>query len=296
MTTIGEISAEISLMLHGWTGVRERMTSLAADINDTTTTFNVTNGTRVTRGLIEIDEELMLVDSVDEATVLLFPDGRAEEATDAASHLANARVVNDPIFPKVSILRAMRDTVSEIHPDLYAVKKTQIAWTPARFTYELPSDVDRVLEVKYDIPGPTGYWPYATYWNYDSTANVSEYPSGKTLTIDAGIVPGFAVEVTYAAPFGVVTGSSQTFEDLSIPDSCRDVITYGAAWRLTQSLETSRLQMQSVEQMARQDAVPVGSSTKLAQQWFAMFQNFKDRERKRLLNLKPMQIHYKAGN
>lgn len=296
MTTIGDVVSEVSLMLHGLTGIRERMTNLATAIDADDVALNVANGNRITVGLIEIDEELMLVDSVDQNSVLLFPDGRAEEGTTAVSHALNARIVNDPIFPKIAIIRAIRDTVNEIHPDVYQVKTTTLTWSPARFTYELPADVDRVLEVKFDIPGPTGYWPYAGAWTYDPSADTTEYPTGKTLTVDEWITPGFRVHVTYAAPFGTVTTSTQDFTTLGIPESCRDLLIYGAAWRLTQSMEPSRLQMQAVEQFARQDAVPVNANTQLAKQWFAMYSSFRERERKRLLALRPMQIHYKAGN
>lgn len=288
--TVADLVNDIYSRLHSFTGLREQVTYLLTPVTTTETTLQVANGDRISRGLIEVNDELMLVEAVESNSVRLFPFGRAQDGSTAASHDLNTKVTNDPLLPTVQILKAIQETCLQVHPDLFQVKTTQITYSPAKVTYDLPGDVDRVLQVTAQTPGPSGMWPVLRNYRYDQSAATTSYLTGKSLDVYDRITSGYKLNVTYAAPYGTPQAMTDTVESLGIQDSVREVILLGACWRLTQNLEPARLQIRSVEQLARQEAVPPGAITNLAKQFYAQFQLRATEERKRLLALHPQQI------
>jgi len=293
MTTVGELVQRIQQRMHSWTGVREATSYLQVAIDTDDLTFQVANAdSTITQGMIEVDDELMEVESVEGTTVKILPFGRGSEDSVAASHLLNARVVNDPWFPKSAILNNLQETVMEVCPDLFQVKKTTVNWNITQIAYGLPADCDRVLNVSYDTPGPWKKWPKTKRWVYNPDADATDFPNGKSIEIYDSIISGYKVQVTYAAPYTVPTSTSQTLASLGIAESAASCLIYGTCWRLMQVMENSRLQLRAAEQFARQDSVPAGATTNLAKQLFAMYSQFRMEERKRLLTLNPSQPHY----
>lgn len=291
MTTVSEVLEEISSVLHAYTGVKEQMTYLTGELTSTDVSFPVHNSDRVSQGLAEVGDELVLVDDSQDGAVSLFPFGRAQQGSTAQDWPTNTPVVDDPLFPKVAILRDLQQIIDQLHPELFAVSTTSITFSPATFAYELPADVDRVLSVSFDIPGPSGVWPKARTWRTIKNANTTAFPSGKAIEVFEAITPGRQFHVVYAGPFGQIASTSDTLDGLGVPASVRDVLVYGVCYRMTQALEASRLHMYSIPQMARQEAVPAGAITNLSRQWYALFTQRKMEERKKLLDLNPLQIH-----
>lgn len=291
MTTVGDLISDISFRMHSYTGLREATTYLTSAVGSTDTVLNVASGDRISRGYIEVEQELMLVDSVEGNSVKLPPFGRGQEGSGATAHDANVQVTNDPLLPAVSVLRALQDTVLQVHPDLFQVKSTSVTYQGSVVTYPLPMDVDRVLQVSAPIPGPSGLWPRLDAWNFDKAADTNRYPSGKTIDIYGGVTPGYAVRVVYAGPYTTPQSFTDDLSALGIQDSVKEVLLLGTCWRICQMLESSRLQMQGIEQFARQEAVPAGSETNLARQLYAMYSQRMAEERRRLLALHPAQIH-----
>jgi hypothetical protein len=293
MTTVADLIREINQRMHSWTGVREATSYLTGAIDADDLTFQVANAeNNITVGFIEVDDELMEVESVEGTTVRILPFGRGASGSTATTHGVNARVTNDPWFPKASVLSNLQETVREVCPDLFQVKKTTFTWNPVFVSYELPADLDRILNVQFDSPGPWKKWFKAKCWNYNSDANVTEFPSGKSIEVYDSITSGFTVQVTYAAPYTVPTSTASTLASLGIQETASAALIYGTCWRLMQVMENSRLQLRTAEQFARQDSVPAGATTNLAKQLFAMYSQFRMEERKRLLTLNPSQPHY----
>lgn len=292
MTTIAELIQQISFKLHGQTGIKEQLTYLTSAIDATATDLVVANGNQVHIGLIEVDSELMLVEAQDGNNVKLYPFGRGQEGTTAVAHAINAKVTNDPVFPTESIFKAIQEAILEISPDLFQVKKYEFPWNTTHVSYGLPADVDRVLQVSYDTPGPWKMWPKLSRWSYNSDASVADFTNGKSIEVYDGLIPGFNVQVTYAAPYTVPTTTSDTFASLGVQETMKDVIMFNVCWRLTQSLESSRLQIRSAESRSREEAVEAGAITNLARQFFAMYSQRFAEERRRLLTLHPAPVHW----
>lgn len=289
MSTASNLIDRCNSLMHSYTGVTEQVTYLTTAATSSDTTLLVKNFQRVTRGMIEVGDELMRVDEVTDSSVDLLPDGRGEAGSTAVSHPLNARVTVDPMFPRIRIFEAVKDTLRQVQPDLYAVKTTTLAFSPVVNTYELPADVDRVLRVHSELIGPTGEWMPVRNWRLDEKSTAT---SGKSLVITELIDPGTSIQVVYAAPLSVPTTTSVDLDATGVSPEIQEVVLYGACWRLSQFLEFQRLDLSSVEQQARSNGIDVGAATKVAQSLYAMFKERQAEERKRLLTLYPPMIHH----
>lgn len=264
----------------------------------TDTSFNLTSDTAssVSRGYIEIDDELMLVLKVsrpDGVVTLLPTGGRGVLGTTAASHAANALIVCDPVFPRVNIKNAINDTIRSVYPNLYGVTTTEITKVSPVATYALPADVSDVLKVTCNHPGPDGVWEPIKRWRFDPTANTTQYATGKTIDIYDAVVPGMTIHVTYAKAPAVLSADNDDFAGVSgLPASCEDLIIYGTCYRLLPAVEAARLQQRSIEQSDRSSVVPAGSALNAAKFFLGLYQARMAEEISKLQTLYPVVAHY----
>lgn len=105
MSTLNELIDSVQSTLHGYAQDQEQYASLYAPAGATDLTLTVSAETagEISRGLIEVDDELMLVQKVSQSdgVVTLLPGGRGFRGSVAATHSAGALVVNNPKFPRV---------------------------------------------------------------------------------------------------------------------------------------------------------------------------------------------------
>lgn len=291
MTTVSQMIDQCGGMLHSYTGTVEATTYLTASMTSTDTTVQVAHPTRLLQGIIEIDDELMFVSDVGEAAVTLFPTGRGFQNTTAVSHAINARVTNDPVVPRARIFEEMLATIRQLS-DLFVIKTTPLTSDLTVNTYGLPADCKRVLKVQYAAIGPSKEWPSVKRWTVDHNADTTNFPTGKSITIDGYLgVPGQGVQITYAADLPIPASTSDDLETIGIPAQWHDILRYGACWRTTQVMAPSRLNLRSMESQTLAGGVTPDSVAKVAQQFFAMFQSRREEERKRLNLLYPPRPH-----
>lgn len=289
MTTVDQFIDQVSAMLHSYTGLLEATTYLQAAISDTDLTVPVGHPSYITRGLIEVGNELMHIDSVGETSALLFPFGRGAQNTTALPHPINSRVTNDPIFPRQRIFEAMTRCLHNIQLDLFIDKPFTFTYSTVRTSYEIPADVIRVLSVQYQVVGPTREWVNVTNWDVDHNADTD---TGKALIIHEWIQAGRTVQVIYAAELPIPVTPSADLESIGIPDWMQAVIMYGAAWELVQFMEPARMQLKSVEARTQSAGVDVGAASNVAKQIYAMYQLRLENARKRLLTTHPSPKHF----
>lgn len=288
MTTFNELVEQVQAQLHAFT-TQEQLTWLTAPVTDSATSLSVNDGNQVSRGLVEIDDELMYVASVATNTVTLAPFGRGFRGTTAAAHSSGAKVTFDPHFPRVDIKRAINETLAAVYPRLYQIKDTTFTFAGSQATYELPADADGVVNVTFELSGPSGYWMPITSWQFHRD---SEEVTGRAITLLSAPEQGSTVKVTYRAAFAALVNDADTLASVGFPDSAGDVLKFGAAYRLVQFLDVSRLQMSAAENYAHATDRKPGDPSKLANQFYAMYMQRLEEERKKLLELEPPQIHY----
>ena len=96
MSTFAELTDSTLLYLYGYTTLQDQATYLTSNVAADALTMPIADGTSISRGTIEIDNELIWVDSVDSGagTVTIPPYGRGYRGTTATTHTSGTRVVS----------------------------------------------------------------------------------------------------------------------------------------------------------------------------------------------------------
>lgn len=298
--TFDLIVQRVKQQLLGYTRVQESISYLTQDMTDTDITFLVDpeTATNISRGIVEIDDEMIQVKKVDRSTglvtVMANINGRGAEGTDPAPHLMNAIATADPRYPKARIQEAINDTIKGIYPHIWIFGEFEFPYVAARYEYPLPVEVDDVYKVTWNTIGPSAIWRPARSYRFNPQTSTTPgqvkptpTPTGKTIQIlDGGIVPGRNIRVTYiAAPNPMVNPDDDFTDTTGLPDRMIDMITYGACWRLLPGWEAGRLQQQSIESTERAPLVPTGAASDASKYFLGLYQRRLDEERDRLFRL-----------
>lgn len=293
MTTYDALVDLVLMNLGGFSLDQDQITYLTNSINTTDTTFAVNDVTETSRGLVEIEDELVWIQSIDNTsmTATTAPKGRGWMGTTAATHDAGTVVKNNPKWPRSVIKRAINDVVTSTYPDLFKVQTTSFTFQAARFNYDLPADAADVLDVTWDVIGPTKRWPRVQRWRYIPNADRTTHPTGKTVEILDYIVPGRTVSVTYSALPVKMTDGADEFSVTGLAETTEDVVLYGACYRLSGYLDIPRLQTQNIEGSQRSQLVPPGAANNASKYFYALYQERLQRERQILVSQWPRITH-----
>lgn len=299
--TFSNIVDRVKQQLLGYTRDQASLSYLTEPMSPTDVTFKVDEETvtNLSRGLVEIGDELILVKKFDRpsGTVTVMGGasgtGRGVEGTVAASHGVDEIVVSDPRFPRQRIKEAINDTIDGVYPDLWVFGEFEFPYLSARYEYPVPADADDVYKVVVNTIGPSGVWFPAQSWRFNPMASTTggqvkptPAPTGKTLQIYDRIVPGRNVRVSYTkAPNVLVDGDDDFATVTGFPDRYVDMIVYGACWRLLPAYEAARLQQSSIEATERAPLVPTSAASQASQFFLALYQKRVTEERTRLQRL-----------
>jgi len=299
MATFNDLVSRVKQQLLGYTRDQASISYLTEPMGASDTTFTVDLDTvkNVSRGLAEINEELMLIKSFDRSTgivtVMAGTNGRGVESTTAASHAVNDIVTADPRYPRTRIMEAINDTINGVYPDLFVFGEYEFPWTSARYEYPIPAEAEGVYRVMTNTIGPSAVWFPNSSWRFNSQASTTPgqtkptpAPTGKSIQVMRDfIVPGRNVRVIYTKKPTPLVNLSDDFTDTGFPDRYIDMIVYGACWRLIPAYEAARLQQSAIEATERAELVPTGSASKASQYYYNLYQTRLDEERDRLFRL-----------
>jgi hypothetical protein len=296
-TTYANLVDEITLNLSGYTLRQDRTTHLTAALNDSSLALSLGNVTNIGKGVIEIDDELLWIDNYDRisSTATIAPYGRGYHGTTKAAHAVNAKVTVAPTFPRATIKKAINDTIDAVFPQLFAVGVHTFNYNAVKTTYSMPADTQTVLYVSYQPTGPTGEWLPVRNWRNDSLANVGSYATKQSISVYDRIEAGRTVQVYYTKkPITLVDSlSTDTFETITgLPSSCKDVIVYGAAYRLSSFIDPGRLNYSSAEADNADTKIQYGSGASTARFLLALYQQRLKDESMKLRDVYPTRIHY----
>jgi hypothetical protein len=294
VSTFVNLIDETNLALTGYTNRQDQATYLTAPIGSTDTTFTVADGTVLTRGLVEIDDELIWVDSFDRttntATVPAY--GRGFRDTTATTHSAGVRVTISPSFPRSVIRRNLNLAIDGVYPDLFGTFYTTFTWQAAVTTYVLPNEAVDVLGCSWQTIGPSKEWLPVRHYRIDRMANPTTWGSGKTISIREGIIPGRTVMVTYTKKPTTLTYDTDDFTMTGLSESAREVIILGAAYRTAMYLDMGRVPAATAEADAQQANDPIGSAANVGRVLQQMYNQRLLVEVRRLQEQYPPRTHY----
>lgn len=292
-----QLVSRVKQQLLGYTRDQASITYITEPMTATDTTFQVDTDTvtNISRGLVEIDDELILVKNFDRSsgtvTVLGGVNGRGVEGTTAATHADNTFVTDDPMYPKARIREAINDTIRATYPDLWVFDDYEFPWQAARYEYPLPADAEDVYKVTANTIGPSRVWFPNSSWRFNPQASTGSQAvagaTGKSLQVMRDfIVPGRNVRVIYTKQPTVLAAGSDDFETVTgYPERYIDLITYGACWRLLPAYEAARMQQTAIEANERAPLVPTGAGSQSAQYYLSLYQRRLMEERDRLFRL-----------
>jgi len=312
VTTLTNMIDEVSMNLSGYTLQQDRATYLKTAITTTTspssapTIVSLASTDSVGKGIIEIDEELLWVDTYDRVgnTATIAPYGRGYLGTGPAvnegvTHLADAKVTIAPTFPRFTIKRAINDTISAIGSSIFAAKTTTITSNSAVSAFRLPSgtattlNISKILSIAYQALGSSKEWIPIRSYRFDGNANSTAFTSGQTVSIYDYIPSGRTVQIVYATDPVAFTTNAGVFTDVTgLPESCKDLIILGATYRLLSNLDPARASMVSPQADETDSKRPYGSSQSLTKQVYALFNQRLNEEIKNQQDKYPIRVHY----
>jgi hypothetical protein len=289
-STFLDLQNRVKQLLYGFTWDQEQYTYLTADIGPTDLTFTVNDATQVSRGLIEIDAELMNVQSFDNTTntITIFPFGRGFYGSTAASHTNNTSVINNAKFPKIRVEESINDIINEVYPTLFAISTSEFPKQAVQYNYPLPADVDEVLQVNYQVIGPSLTWPSMRRWRFDPNASPGTFPTGKSVNLQEEVTPGRLIRVTCVSQPQPLLNDNDGFAAVSgLPETAKDALVYGTAAKLMVAYDAARLQMDSVEAAERSALTQPTSASNTSKYFMAIYQQRLDLEGKKLRDRYP---------
>jgi len=253
------------------------------------------SGDNIGKGILEIDDELIHIDSVDRSdrSAVISPFGRGYRGTTAAAHTINTKVTFAPTFPRISIKRAINDTLRAIYPNVYGVASTTFTFNASQNTYQLPAAAETILAVSWDSIGPSGEWLPIKRWRHDPMAATADFANGNTITLNEPILPGRTVQVVYTKTPTALSSDADVFTTVTgLEESSRDLVVYGASYRMASFLDPGRLTFTSPEADANDQTRPFGSGTSTAKYLQNLYQQRLLEETNRLNGKYPVRVHY----
>jgi hypothetical protein len=297
MPTFDQLVDEVKSNLQGYTLRQDRITYVtnANGLTTTSTTINAGSASNLAKGIIEIDDELIWIDSFDKANnaLVVAPGfGRGYLGTTASPHSQYAQITLAPTFPRVTIKKAINDTIRSFYPKLFAVGSTTLTFNASQVTYPLPDDCREVLYMSWQTTGSSLEWLPIRKWRFDPLANTPTFNTQKTINIYENIQPGRTVKIWYTMVPDIMDSNTDDFVDVTgLPDSCQDVVVYGACYRLLSFLDAGRINLSSAEADLNDTKIPASAGSSVSRYVFALFQQRLQEEALKLSDQFPIRIH-----
>ena len=298
MATFAQLIDEVRTNLAGYTLRQDRITYLTNEggINTTDLAINIGNSENLAKGIIEINDELIWINTFDKNNLTLnaIPGfGRGYMGTTPAPHAQNSQVTLTPTFPRVNVKKALNDTINSLYPKLFAVNSVTFTFNAAQVAYPLPDDARDVLFVSWQTVGPSKEWLPVNRWRIDRMANVSAFNTTKTVNIYDKIMPGRTVQVYYSTIPNQLSNSNDDFAAVTgLPETSRDVVTLGAAARLLSYLDTGRINLSSAEADINDTKLPSQAGANASKYVYALYQQRLQEESNKLQDRFPIRVHY----
>jgi hypothetical protein len=306
MPTLNNMIDETLINLAGYTFQQDRATHLVTPITTTTSSsaapliMSLGSTDSVGKGIVEIDEELLWVDNYDRIsnTATVAPYGRGYLGTTAATHTLDTKVTISPTFPRFTIKRAINDTIRALGANIFAVKTATFTFNAAVSTYAFANlNIKNILTVSWQEIGPSKEWRPIRRYDFDPLANAAAFgyttEQVQTITLGEAPISGRTVKITYATdPVSFTTNTEDYATQTGLPESTRDVVILGAAYRLLSFLDPARAAMVSPQADETDSKRPYGASQSATKQLYALYSQRLNEETKSQQQNYPPKVHY----
>lgn len=239
MTTLAQMTSDVLAEASTYVRDQDVLTVLTSPLTDSGLTLNVDDATVLSRGVVEVGDELVYVKrtSPDDGEATVLPGTRGWHNTVAAEHDVHTIVRPDPVFPRVQVQRAINDTIKAVR--LYALKSYDFTFDGHTLLNVLPADAADVTGVSCEVIDSTERWAILKTFRVDYNYQLD---GERRLALELVEVPpaGRTVRVQYLGyPARISVG--QDFSLTGLPDSSEDVIRLGALWRLLSTVDPGKV-------------------------------------------------------
>ena len=256
---VSDLIEETRRLLFG--GQREERNKLNGAINSSVTSLAVSYPlSQITRGAkLSIDLEDIYV--WDASGLTVSPIDRGQWGSVADSH-SNSAIINvNPKFSNWDIFNALNDEIVSLSSPLnglYQVQTVELTYNPVITGYDYSdTGLISILEVRYGVYGPSRELPISRNWEYSSNLS-PEFSSSAIFVRDA--IPGHPVLVKGKFAFNQLAASmTADSSTIGIADTALDILSLGAAWKLTSRMELTRNYTSAQSDTRRAAEVPAGA-------------------------------------
>lgn len=292
MTTRDDLVEEVLLNLGGFLTDQELTGSLASPIGAGDTSFTVTGSVFTDAsqsgfrpGVCEVGSEVIYVGAVNPTTGQFTGVIRGFRGTTASAWPGGTQVRDNPRVPRLRVVKALNDTLAELHPRVYAVvTTTATGLSPYSTAIELPATTSDVLNVFLSIPGVSSAWTPSRRWKYIAQGTTVSTSKKLVQVLDAW--DGAEAQIVCARPAGQFVEASGTNEEYTaataLPVWTKELLTLGAAYKLVAYLDAGRIAERTAEGDLLAVQTPIGQGQKLSAHLFALFSSRLDAAEARL--------------
>lgn len=273
MTTFKSLVDMTQGMLRSYTRNNEQSTHLTAALTSTATSMTVADGSQISRGVCEIDGEMIWIDSVNVSTgvAVIAPYGRGFNNSSAKSHTVSSRVIMNPIFPVKQVKDEINNTLRSLRGYLCGNNYTTFSFNAAVEGYALPSNTNTVARVEWKSTGPSKAYLRVRGWRFNPLADTATFNTGKSIEIYDAVTPGQTVQVWYTCDIDTLDNDDDDFVLTGLPESCLDLVTLGAASRLMATYDVRSIDAFSAEAAMLTGKAPQGSGANISKYLYNLF-------------------------
>lgn len=276
MATLNQLTEQTIAEISSYVKNQESVTIITSSVSSSDVTFSVDDVTAISRGIAEINDELVYVKkSISSSGTLQIlgttgnPVGRGWRATTATSHPSGSVVRNNPIFPRTQVKRAILETIKGMN--FPCISNETFTFNGSDYSYIMPDSLVDITGISWDVPDSTGVWQIIKGWRldtnyYDATTNSIK----QALVLKESPMPGRTVNVQYTKYPTAIT-DNQDLTVSGLPASCEDVVRLGAMYRLLSTVDPGKVTATSVSADALDQPVQAGASTAAAKYVFQLY-------------------------
>ena len=274
MATLSELVEQTIGEIGSYVKNQESVTIVTNTVDANDVVITVDDASALSKGIVEIDEELLYVKKSIAAsgTIQILgteanPSGRGWRSTTATSHASGSVVRNNPLFPRTQVKRAILETIKGMNFPVIA--NETFTFNGADYSYVMPDSLIDITGISWELPDATGVWGIIKRWRLD-TNYLDNGGTHQALVLNEAPMPGRDVRVQYTKYPTVIT-DNQDLTVSGLPASCEDVVRFGAMYRLLSTVDPGKVIATSVSADALDQPVSAGASTTAAKYIFQLY-------------------------
>jgi hypothetical protein len=276
MATLNQLTEQTLGEINAYVKNQESVTVITSATTAGELTMLVDDPSALSKGIVEIDDELIYLKKVfpNTGTIQVIGTagnavGRGWRGTTATSHVTGSVVRNNPIFPRNQVKRAILETIKGMN--FPCISNYTFTFDGSDYAYVMPDSLEDIVGISWDVPDSTSVWQLIKRYRIDRNYYDSTTASIKiALVLQEAPMPGRTVNVQYTKLPTVIT-DNQELTVSGLPSSCEDVVRLGAMYRLLSTVDPGKVVATTVSADALDQPVQAGASTSAAKYIFQLY-------------------------